>query len=205
MNIFFVHFDAYQAAQELCDKHVVKMIVETAQLLSTAHRLLDGKEAIEVRETPWCNVFEEWSEEHDCYMPVTKIMGYKKRNVKVWRLDDDRDALLYGASHRNHPSAIWCRTSVQNYLWLVDHLDGLLQEYTYRYGKVHKTFSLLYTLQTPPMNLKDWDMTPAPSCMPDDCKIGSLTDNYRAYYNKYKSHIHTWKNRPTPTWIAPPS
>ena len=27
-----------------CDKHVVKMILETAQMLSTAHRVLDGDE-----------------------------------------------------------------------------------------------------------------------------------------------------------------
>jgi hypothetical protein len=27
-----------------CDKHVVKMIIEYAQLMSTAHRVLDGEE-----------------------------------------------------------------------------------------------------------------------------------------------------------------
>lgn len=35
MNIFFVHRDPVQAAQMLCDKHVVKMTLETAQILST--------------------------------------------------------------------------------------------------------------------------------------------------------------------------
>lgn len=36
------------AAQAHCDKHVVKMILEYAQLLSTAHRLLDGDNVPEV-------------------------------------------------------------------------------------------------------------------------------------------------------------
>ena len=42
MNIFILDKDPYLAAQMLCDKHIPKMIVESAQMLSTAHRLLDG-------------------------------------------------------------------------------------------------------------------------------------------------------------------
>ena len=45
MNIFVIDKDPVVAAQEHCDKHVVKMIVESAQMLSTAHRILDGKES----------------------------------------------------------------------------------------------------------------------------------------------------------------
>lgn len=41
MNIFVLDKDPVIAAQMQCDKHVVKMIVESAQMLSTAHRLLD--------------------------------------------------------------------------------------------------------------------------------------------------------------------
>lgn len=39
MNIFFVDRDPRLAARALHDKHVVKMILETAQLLSTAHHV----------------------------------------------------------------------------------------------------------------------------------------------------------------------
>ena len=46
MNIFFLDTDTKQCAKYHCDKHVVKMIVEYAQLLSTAHRMLDGEEYI---------------------------------------------------------------------------------------------------------------------------------------------------------------
>jgi len=42
MNIFFLSTNPKLAAQEHCDKHVVKMIQETCLMLSTAHRLLDG-------------------------------------------------------------------------------------------------------------------------------------------------------------------
>ena len=41
MNIFFLDTDTKQCAKYHCDKHVVKMILEYCQLLSTAHRVLD--------------------------------------------------------------------------------------------------------------------------------------------------------------------
>ena len=43
MNIFYLHRDPHEAARLQCDRHVVKMILETAQLLSTAHHELDGE------------------------------------------------------------------------------------------------------------------------------------------------------------------
>ena len=38
MNIFFLHKHSVIAAQMQCNKHVVKMVLETAQMLSTAAR-----------------------------------------------------------------------------------------------------------------------------------------------------------------------
>ena len=42
MNIFYLDESPVRAAQMQCDQHVVKMILESAQLLSTAHHELDG-------------------------------------------------------------------------------------------------------------------------------------------------------------------
>jgi len=42
MNIFYLDKDPVIAAQMMCNKHVVKMILESAQMLSTAHRVCDG-------------------------------------------------------------------------------------------------------------------------------------------------------------------
>lgn len=39
MNVFYLSKCPIQAAQRQCDKHVVKMVLETAQLLSTAHHI----------------------------------------------------------------------------------------------------------------------------------------------------------------------
>jgi hypothetical protein len=160
----------------MVDKHVVKMILETAQLLSTAHRLLDGTESIDTSS------------------------GRKK---KVYKLPDDRDDVLYSATHANHPSAVWARQSVENYNWLVDHLFALSEEYTYRYGKTHLTITKLgVPIASPPLNLKDWDMTPMPSCMDEQYKIGEdPIANYRNYYKYGKASMHSWKKREAPEWI----
>lgn len=42
MNIFYLDASPLVSAQAMTNKHVVKMILETAQLLSTAHHVLDG-------------------------------------------------------------------------------------------------------------------------------------------------------------------
>jgi len=44
MNIFYLDKDPIKAAEMSCDKHVCKMIIESAQMLSTAHRIIDGVE-----------------------------------------------------------------------------------------------------------------------------------------------------------------
>lgn len=45
MNIFALDYNPLKAAQYHTDKHVVKMILETSQMLSTAHHVLDGSNA----------------------------------------------------------------------------------------------------------------------------------------------------------------
>ena len=177
MNIFFIDTDPVVAAQSMVDKHVVKMILESAQLLSTAHRVLDGK----------------------------LVEGKSKtgRKVKRYILEDARETIMYSATHVNHPSAVWCRTSVENYNWLVDHFFALMNEYTHRYNKKHKCFGeLSYMLQSPPKKLENYDWTPMPSAMADEYKIGNdPLENYRNYYRIGKARMHKWTNRNQPEWL----
>ena len=44
MNIFYLHKDPKICAEMHLDKHCTKMLIEYAQLMSTAHRVLDGLE-----------------------------------------------------------------------------------------------------------------------------------------------------------------
>lgn len=166
----------------MVDSHVVKMIIETAQLLSTAHRIIDGEQVlVELR-----------------HKETGKV---KKKNV--WILPDNRNDIVYACTHVNHPSAIWTRQSVENYNWLVDHLYHLGKEYTHRYEKRHLTIEkCFYTLQSPPHGLRDWDWTKPPSAMDESYIISDdPIVNYRNYYKHGKERLHKWKNRQPPPWI----
>ena len=180
MNIFYLHHDAKTCAQMHNDKHCVKMILEYAQLLSTAHRVLDG----------------------------TLIDGYSKtgRKQKRYVLSDDRDVMLYRATHINHPSAVWARQSRDNYAWLFSLLDNLCKEYTHRYTKVHKVEAsglldkLWYVPSSIPEHPKFTEPTPA---MPEDYKVvGDSITSYRNYYLNDKVKISRWTNSPMPDWFA---
>jgi len=51
MNIFYLDSDPIKAAEDQCDKHCVKMILETAQLLCTAHHVLGSTIEIPYKKT----------------------------------------------------------------------------------------------------------------------------------------------------------
>lgn len=179
MNIFYLHNDTKTCAQMHNNSHCVKMILETAQLLSTAHRMLDGHR---------------------------KVIGVLASGKEKWvmRFDDSRDDLFYSATHINHPSAIWCRVNHANYLWLASLLKELCVEYTHRYGKIHKCeqSGLVEALQSPPKNIPIGEFTEPTPAMPDIYKVvnDSIT-SYRNYYNGAKTHLAKWKNRDIPTWF----
>ena len=159
MNIFYLDRDPVVAAQMMCDKHVVKMILESAQLLSTANRVLDG--------------------------------------------DDYADRYgLYKMAHKNHPSTKWVRSGGLNYLWLYKHMRGLMQEYTYRYGKIHASERLNMGLSGRPQNMdENAPFTDPPQCMPDYCKGDDTVSAYQTYYIVEKADFATWKKREKPGWF----
>ncbi len=174
MNIFYLDSDVKTCATYHNDKHVVKMILEYAQLLSTAHRMLDGKEYIDASSG---------------------------RRIKRWRLENESmENILYKASHINHPSAIWVRQSNNNYNWLMCLLQDLLQEYTFRYGKIHATDRLVYWLRKPPANIPVGYFTQPTPAMPDEYKVPDSIQSYRNYYIGAKKTMAKWKNRPVPEW-----
>lgn len=179
MNIFYLHENPQTCAQYHVDKHCVKMIVESAQLLSTAHRVLDGNE----------------------------IVGHTRtgRRAKRWVLPDSRETVLYHATHVNHPSAVWCRKTDKNYLWLAELLEQLCVEYTYRYEKIHKIeqTGLMQALKNKfPTNIPIGDFSPPTPAMPDEYKVaGNILQSYHNYYNGEKQRMFNWKKRNIPSFI----
>lgn len=68
MNIFYLDKDPKLAAKYHCDRHVVKMIVESAQILSTVHHEFHGKTYNKIKEyiykpLPFNNPCVKWCKE----------------------------------------------------------------------------------------------------------------------------------------------
>jgi len=191
MNIFYLAHELEKCARYHNDSHNVKMILEYCQLLSTAHRIIDGKlTMVPMFDKNGGQVF---------------LKSGEKRLKKHYVLDDERENTLYRATHQNHPSAIWVRQSKQNYMWLHGLLVELCKEYTYRYGKTHKTqaIGLVDALSVSPNNIPDSEFTPPTPAMPDECKLEDSLSSYRNYYNNFKTHLASWKKRGAPEWFEP--
>ena len=182
MNIFILSKDPVEAAQLLCDKHAAgKMAVESAQMLSTAHRVLDGVSSRAPSKSG-------------------------KTLSKHWTLPDEREDMLYKAVHMNHPCTVWTMKSNNNYTWHYIHFAALCDEYTYRYGKVHATDKLLREkLRDLPRNIPiapktqfALAMNTNPECMYPNDPVRSYREFYQTKQDRFNM---VWTNRQVPEWF----
>lgn len=151
MNIFILSTDPDEAARAQCNSHVVKMILETAQLLSSAH---------------------------------------------------PHNTAPYKHTHVNHPCAKWTRASIDNYRWLVLHGQALCDEYTIRYGKIHKTQQVILWLKNNEPDLPKIGLTPFAIAIKDEkYKNADPVESYKAYYIGEKKRFARWYPRANaPAW-----
>jgi len=182
MNIFRLNNCPRRAAQDQCDEHIRKMYIESAQMLCTTHRICDGYE-------------------------TKRPSKSGKTIVRYWKHPDvNMEKNLYAVVHRNHPSTIWTRESKQNYIWHYEHFVALLDEYTFRRGKVTKTdVQLRYLLKDSPLNIPNIPQTrfklamaDNPECMFPDNPVKS----YRMFYISKRNRINMhWTKRKQPEWL----
>lgn len=177
MNIFVLDYNPQVAAEFHCDKHVVKMILESAQILCAVHRKVYLK-AMKKQYTP-------------LEMEQSLIA---ERLIKE---------IPYKLTHANHPCTIWAGESKQNYLWLTELAEHLNNEYKFRFNHEvnHKSYDVIANL--PDIDLPDTGLTKFAEAMPDYCKVTDCTVmNYREYYRKEKAHILKYTNASTPYWLG---
>ena len=183
MNVFYVDKHPVRAAEQMCDKHIVKMILESAQLLSTCHRVQDGTE----------------------YYDKTA----NGRKIKRWRHPNPNlEPILYKAGWIKHPSTLWLFESAYNYMWLYNHFIALNEEWKKRYGHTRDHVAvqkLGEILKHPPINSKiNKIATPIKPAMPEYCKVpGDGVASYRKYYIMEKRRLATWKSpAKAPSWYT---
>ena len=182
MNVFVLDNDPVVAAQLQCDKHIVKMILESAQMLSTSHRMLDG-------------------------IKVRRPSKSGKTTVNHYILHDHPyENVLYKAVHFNHPCTVWTRESLENYEWHYRHFISLCDEYKFRYGKLHLSDKLLRNaLKTPPKNIRKKGLTQFPLAMKSNPECMFPQDpvkSYRMFYQTKQDRFSmVWTKRNVPLWF----
>lgn len=150
MNIFVSNPNPLESALILDDKRLIKMILETAQLMSTAINLYKG------------------------------VSPYK-------------------TTHKNHPCAIWVRTSNKNYSWTLKHFKALSNEYTRRFGRIHKCYDYICLFESGKHLMPIGELTQFQNCT----QFKHITNVFEAYqfclndkWNKDKNPKWTLSNPP---------
>jgi hypothetical protein len=152
MQIFVLDSDQEIASKMHADKHLVKQVLESAQLLSSTMRIhgLD--------------------------------YGYK-------------------ITHRSHPCRVWLDESKANFNWLKLLGMELSKEYTYRYGKIHKSQSIIEGSYCP-KDIEDHGLTKFALAMPNEYKTSEdPVICYRNYYIGAKKSLLTYTKRRPPEWL----
>ena len=178
MNIFYLSRNLKNCAKYHCDKHVVKMMTEYAQILSTAHRVLDGNET------------------------VTLTKSGRRYTRYLFEKTDWREPKLYKSVHAGHPSVVWTYSSREHYVYLYDLWVQLHEEFKRRYNKNHASYDKLWdALMMTPKNIEDNGWTdPPPAIKGYDWLITSdIVETYRNFYIHDKKAFATWKTT-IPHW-----
>lgn len=111
----------------------------------------------------------------------------------------------YRLTHKNHPATKWTAKSSANWNWLCEHGIALSKEYTYRYGKTHKSQAIIQSLKDRSQeiwgeSLPYTEHTDFALCMPDEYKVDDPVQSYRNYYIGAKKDIAKWTVRSCPDW-----
>lgn len=179
MNIFYLSHDPTESARWHCDRHVLKMPIESLQLMFSVHWRVAGirkKIEKELLGEGWKEVFPNLPRESP-----------------------------YGIGYQNHGCTKWVLASADNYRWLSVLAEELLLEYERRWpGREHSCKKLARWAAEHVPDLPEIGLTTPYLAMPDSIKSDDPVESYRRYYHRKMIYMRvTWKGRSAPPWWHP--
>lgn len=175
MNIFYLDEDVSKCAQYHCDKHVLKMTVESIQMLGSAYYLQHG------------------------FKVYKNLRPEELEKMKEIFEGFPRDR-LYKISHPHHPSTKWVASSINNWNWLLELGMNLTKEFAIRYNKIHATQPRYEWMNK---NLSNDPWTPPPVAQPLIYKKSDPIESHRNFYFNEKVSFAKWdKLLNEPTWFT---
>lgn len=180
MNLFFLDRDLDKCAEYHIDRHVGKMQLEAAQLLTMAL----------------------WTDKYIGYAPrklnsdeLKIIKEHKKNEPSI----EKRTFTRYLPTHENHPCSIWVRSSLEHFYWTVCYVNALNSECVWRGYKSHASCDVVNSMPIP-TSIPDIGWTDPPLCMPDKFHGPDTVEAYRKFYIDDKASFASWKRRGEPHW-----
>ena len=171
MNIFVLHEDPRKAAQMMCDKHIPKMCVETAQMMASAlrkHGATDNMMPLTKSGTPYKGGYAN----HPC----TVWTGINQSNYN-WLAEHGHELLYqywvrFGKIHS-------CALPITKMIVMSRLLpEGELTDFARAFQKGSPEYDDLY-----------------------DASKFTAVEAYRAYYIRGKAHFAKWeKGVSAPSW-----
>jgi len=177
MNIFLLSWCINECVKFHFDRHVVKMILEYAQLLSTTHWVLDSSE----------EHLEEWKKNgliyksthvnHPCAIWVREHINNYRFLVNLAKSLCEEYYFRYGMEkNKRHKTER-----------IIDHL---MKNEPKNFLKTNKKLIGVHNVTEPSQ------------AMPENYKNPDVIEAYRNYYcGEEKGHLANWKKREEPDWF----
>lgn len=193
MNIFALHPNPKKAARWHADKHVVKMLLESVQMLYAAHWVISYPYILTKKGPFAVSTLQKGLPTP----PSMRTAPFQLNNPKQHG---------YRPVHVHHPCTVWVRSSRANYLWLCELALALAKEHAHRWPTNPPSSCAVHAqwLQTNVPDLPDIPLTPFAQAMPDLYKRGDPIKSYRAFYKGSKQErgiTNRYTKRHKPHWL----
>lgn len=189
MNIFFLDENPIKSARYLCNKHVCKLVVESAQLLCTCHHITGSLIDNTYPDLP-LKFYKLTHKNHPC----SKWLRENKDNYEWLSLHAlalcEEYTYRYNKVHASMPLISWLVNNVPRIrLWRYqNYVNGLLEE---------------NDCPVADYMLGIYYVTRPPQCMPDQYKKDDVIQAYRNYYklDKQTTIDFRYTKREKPSWL----
>ena len=207
MNIFILSYIPFLCAKMHSDLHLIKMILETTQLLSTCYRFLNGERP----KLKSKKLLEKMNNDNP-------VLYYDNKWILKCEKECNKKPLKM--THYNHGCSIWLRQRINNFIWLCKLGLELCKEKKLRLPNKNPHCCeklILWYLKNPPNTNLFKEKNKYKISVPYlaisgfwDCKIKNSDPykevllSYRKYY-KAKETInivyYKWKPERKPKWL----
>jgi hypothetical protein len=177
MNLFFINVDPKKCAEEHCDKHVVKMVLEIVQMLYTALHINGNSTGNGLPEF----AYKISHVKHPTSIWIRSCFENWNYAITVAKCLSEEYTYRYNKIHSCQKHIDWLLLNTPNFSKGVFKIDQSFSS--------NKEFESM-------------GMTPVPLAMPDECKLDGTIDSYRNYYIMKIQPFARWTSRPIPRWYT---